>query len=311
MKNFTSLRSSLVSLLSVLTFLASAAAVQAAVPTISAVSPATASANLPVTLTASVSAAAGIQSCNLYVDLDDVGSMTVAGGTASKSYTFPSGGSRIAFVFCRDLDGHANSGSYTSLWVDGAIVSSSPLSGNGAAAPTIQTPITPTPTPTPTPPAPTGPAAGSLIKLACTATPDANDPCTAVYYLGQDAKRHAFPNAKVYFTWYTNFDSVITVSSTVMGNLTIGKNVTYRPGVRLVKFTTVNKVYAVSKTGGLRWLKDELTAAALFGPDWTTKVDDLDDTLYSNYQFGPMISSVNDYSVTAEMDAAKLIDHIL
>src|SRR5262249_22936910 len=52
------------------------------------------------------------------------------------------------------------------------------------------------------------PAPGGLVKLACPAKADVNHPCRAVYFFGNDGKRHAFPNARVYATWYADFSGV-------------------------------------------------------------------------------------------------------
>lgn len=265
-------------------------------PTIGEVSPVSATVGVPVTMSASVSAPSGILSCNLYVDLEDQGAMTVSGGIASLAYTFPSGGSRIAFVFCRDNDGHLNSGPNASIWVTGAATSSGPFTSGY------------TPTPAPTSTTPGTPAAGSLVKLACSATANTDDPCKAVYYYGADGKRHGFPNAKVFFTWYQNFDSVQTVSSTVLGNMPLGKNVTYRPGVRMVKFTSVNSVYVVARGAVLRWVSTEAVATALYGADWNTKIDDVSDVFYTNYTFGTQISAASDFNPTTEMNQAATID---
>ena len=67
---------------------------------------------------------------------------------------------------------------------------------------------------------------GDLIKLQCATGADVNDPCRAVYYLGANGKRFVFPNEKTYKTWYSDFSSVQTVSSTEMSSYTIGGNAT-------------------------------------------------------------------------------------
>lgn len=278
-----------------------------AAPVISAVTPASAMANVATTLSATVSASSGIKSCNLYVDLADVGAMNVSGNVASLSYTFPSGGARVAFVFCRDMSGGAASGPNTSIWVEGAIVSSGSFTGGNPPSTPPATSSTPSAELTPA----LGPTTGDLIKLGCTATADTNDPCKAVYYVGKDGKRHAFPNSKVYFTWYANFDTVLTVSSNVMGMFPLGKNVIYRPGTRLVKFTSLNNVYAVSKLDGLRWVTTESVATSLFGADWNTKIDDINDAFYGDYRFGSNIATKDEYSVEGEMNKAQTIDDTL
>ncbi len=312
------LKSSLYALSAFVSLLCATSA-HAAAPSISTVSPTTATTNVQTTLSATVTADAALQTCRLYVDLADVGAMNLSGNTASLAYTFTSGGSRIAFVFCRDQNGGIASGPYTSIWVEGAITPSDSFSGGGSSSPLTPAPTPapvmsePTSTPAVTPVAPisTGLVPGTLIKLACGLDADINDPCKAVYYIGRDGKRHSFPNARAYFTWYTNFDTVTIVTPEVMRNVPIGKNVTYRPGQRLVKFTSLNRVYAVSASTGLRWIPTESLAVSLFGADWSTKVDDIDDSFYTNYTFGADIQTTNDYSATIEALNASNLSSIL
>jgi hypothetical protein len=261
----------------------------------------------PATISASVSSGVPIQSCNLYVDNADKGTMTVAGGTASKSYTFQYSQVYTVFVFCRDTSGGLGKSDSVGIWVqtgppppegDPFGGSEEEQQGEEETQPEEQ-------------PEASSLEPGTLIKLACAEGAGPNDPCTAVYYYGSDEKRHAFPNSKVFFTWYDDFDSVVTVTPEVMGSIMLGTNVTYRPGVRMVKFTTVNKVYAVSGGGVLRWVTTEEVATALYGEDWNTKIDDIPDTFYTNYAFGNDVSSADGYGVESEKDAAPIIDDSL
>lgn len=276
----------------------------AAGPTIGAVSPASATANVPVTLQATVTTGAGIKSCNLYVDLADVGAMDVSGSTASKSYTFPSGGSRIAFVFCKDNAGGMASGPNTAIWVAGAIVPTGPMTGSEPEQPPAQTPDQ---TPTSTQ-GQTVSDARQLMKLECPADAAADHPCKAVYYIGADGKRHAYPNSKVFFTWYGDFGSVQTVSAEKLSSFPLGKNVAYRPGARMVKFTTLAKVYAVGQNGTLRWVASEDVAKALYGDEWNTKIDDIPDTFYTDYAFGADVNSASDFVPATESANAPTFD---
>lgn len=139
------------------------------------------------------------------------------------------------------------------------------------------------------------PSAGSLIKLSCPANADVNDPCKAVYYVGGDGKRHAFPNDKAYFTWFMDFSQVKTVTSAALAALPLGPNVTYRPGVRLVKFTTVDKVYAVGVGGDLRWITTEAAAQSLYGGTWNKQVDDISDAFFLDYRVGTDVVSATDF----------------
>jgi len=274
-----------------------------AAPTISEVSPVTAAAGTPVTLSATVNSSIAIQTCRLYVDLEDVGEMSVNGTLASRSYTFPAGGSRIAFVFCRDTASGMGAGPNTAIWATGAIQNSAPLSAPPSNPPTQQPAQNPTSTPT-TPPSVTR----RLIKTACPAHAAADDPCKAVYYVGADGKRHAYPNGAVFFTWYANFDSVETVTSGALSAYQLGANVTYRPGARMVKFTTLDRVYAVGSGGTLRWVKTEDTARSLYGSDWNKKIDDIPDAFFANYTFGADVDAATAFSPASEMTQSATFD---
>lgn len=141
-------------------------------------------------------------------------------------------------------------------------------------------------------------SSGDLIK----------GPEAAVYYYAQNGKRYVFPNDKTYFTWYLDFSSVKTITAQELAAIPIGGNVTYRPGVKLVKITTDPKVYAVSSFGTLRWMKTEAAAKDLYGSDWNQKVDDVPDTFFINYSIGADITAASDYSPAAEKVAVATIN---
>ena len=138
---------------------------------------------------------------------------------------------------------------------------------------------------------------GSLIK--------ASGP--AVYYYGTDGKRYVFPNEATFKTWYADFSTVKTISDAELAAILIGGNVTYRPGVRLVKITTDPKVYAVSAAGTLRHVASEAVAIALYGSDWAKKVDDVPDPFFVNYKQGSEIASSSDFKPSEITAAASTI----
>lgn len=115
-------------------------------------------------------------------------------------------------------------------------------------------------------------AAGSLIRVA-----DSN----AVYYVGNDGRRYTFPNSKTYHTWFEDFSEVQVVSS--FSAYPLGGNVAYRPGTRLIKIESDNKVFAVEPGNVLRWVPTEEVAAALFGSDWNKQIDDVPVIFFSDY----------------------------
>ena len=147
---------------------------------------------------------------------------------------------------------------------------------------------------------------GDLVKLKCDGTNASI--CTAVYYLGKDGKRYVFPNSKIYATWYDDFSSVKTISASALASYTIGGNVNYRPGVRMVKITSDPKTYAVAKNGVFRWVKTEAAAKALYGTDWNKKIDDLSDAFFFNYSIGKEIAVSTDYGVASQKSSATTIN---
>ncbi len=140
---------------------------------------------------------------------------------------------------------------------------------------------------------------GDLIRASLT---------PAVYYYGADGKRYVFPNERTYKSWYADFSSVKRISDADLQAVSIGGNVTYRPGVRMVKITTDPKVYAVDAGGSLRWVKDEATAKALYGDDWNKKVDDIPDAFFVNYKSGAEVAKAADYDKAAITAAASAIN---
>ncbi len=232
--------------------------------------------NVPVNITASYSDDTGVTGCVLQVNGGLVGPMqiTSAQGTASISYAFGSG-SDYYYVTVECSDAAGNLGNKT------AQITISDNPGTGTV--------------------PTG-TQDRLVKLKCPANKviDPNDPCKAVYFVGSDGKRHAFPNEHVFYTWYTNFGGVIELNSTELAGITLGANVTYRPGVRLVKFPSINKVYVVTRGGILRWVKTEAAAIVLYGTDWSKKVDDVSEAFYANYKFGADIDTGTEINIAAE-----------
>lgn len=121
----------------------------------------------------------------------------------------------------------------------------------------------------------------------------------AVYY-ASGGKRYVFPNEKIYFSWYRDFSGVRTVSDTELASHLIGGNVTYKPGVRLIKLQTDPKVYAVGAGGRLRWIATEEAAKSLYGAQWNKQVDDVSDAYFVDYREGDPIASAADFDPIAE-----------
>ncbi|MBD3251362.1 redoxin family protein [Candidatus Uhrbacteria bacterium] len=132
----------------------------------------------------------------------------------------------------------------------------------------------------------------------------------AVYYFNND-KRYVFPNDKVFFSWYNNFDHVLTISDAELAAIQIAGNVTYRPGKRLVKITTDPKVYAISDGNVLRWIPSEALAVELYGTDWATKVHDVPDAFFINYEIGDPLTEMMDYPVNTVLESYNTFEQVI
>jgi plastocyanin len=127
---------------------------------------------------------------------------------------------------------------------------------------------------------------GDLIKGKST---------SGVYYYASNGKRFVFPNEKTYFTWFKDFSGVKTISDAQLGVLPLGGNVTYRPGVKMLKITTDPRTYVVDQGGILRHVGSESLANTLYGLNWQDKIEDLPDPFFTNYKLGTAIQTASDY----------------
>jgi plastocyanin len=131
---------------------------------------------------------------------------------------------------------------------------------------------------------------------------------STVYYFAPDGKRYVFPNEKTYFTWYTDFSKVKTITDGQLGTIPLGRsNVTYRPGYKMIKVTTDPKTYAIDQGGVLRWVKSEQLAQTLYGLNWQDRIDDLPDPFFINYKVGTPIEMASEYSPADVLNATPNI----
>ncbi len=140
--------------------------------------------------------------------------------------------------------------------------------------------------------------ANTLVKIDGNAT---------VYWYASNGRRYVFPNPRTFYSWFTEADlaRVLTISPQELGSITIGGNVTYRPGVRLVKITTDPRVYAVGRYGQLRWITSEALAVQLYGANWARMVDDVPDEFFTNYRVGEPVYTSAQFNVQFEQDQAR------
>lgn len=130
-----------------------------------------------------------------------------------------------------------------------------------------------------------------------------------LYYIGEDGKRHVFPNDKVYYSWFEDFSEVVEIPLEELYDIPLASNVLYKPGNLLIKIQTDPKVYAVSKNGTLRWIKNEAMARELYGDNWNLLIDDVPDSFFTNYNIGDPVDSSDDYDPEEEEESYPTISH--
>lgn len=240
-------------------------------PTVPSVSPSSATEDEPVTFTVKPTGEAWTTSCTLYVGSSSVGAMTGSStGTYSKTHTFTNDGSYSVHALCVDGDGNRTTGPSRTVTVREVDEDDNEVEE------------------------------GSLIKTSSS---------SSVYYYGQDGKRHVFPNEDVFFSWYHDFDDVVTVSSSFMSSLSIGENVTIKPGTAVVKFATSQEVYAIAEGGILRHYLTPSLLEADYGSDWSRNdLVVIPDVFYSHYSIGSVIDSPSDYDPEDTEDGVTSID---
>jgi hypothetical protein len=126
----------------------------------------------------------------------------------------------------------------------------------------------------------------------CTSNTLIKGSSTAVYYCGANGKRYVFPNQKIYTSWYADFKNVITITDEQLARINLGGNVTYRPGVRMVKVQTDPRIYVVDKGGVLRYVTTPEIGQSMYGSKWSTYIDDLSEAFFVNYTVGEPITAL-------------------
>jgi len=214
---------------------------------------------------------------------------TSLGNNTAYTFTITGGQDTTGNALDLDIGLVPNPWTFTSVYESGggSLPPAPAPSAPAPAAPPAATPTTPTADlilqdPTPAASLPGGVAIGTLVKRA---------DMSAVYFIDQDNRRHAFPNEKVYHSYYPDFSGIDIISSATLAFIPLGSNVTMRPGTYLVKIQSDPKVYAVEPYGVLRWVSTEQIAISLYGSGWNSRIADVDPTFFTNYQVGSAITS--------------------
>ena len=122
-----------------------------------------------------------------------------------------------------------------------------------------------------------------LIKLK-------NNP--AVYYVDQNNLRHLIPTAETYYSWFDrDWSKVKTVTSEVLTQIPLGKNLTLRPGKNLVKFPYHPTLYAVEAGGVLSPFNNLTDVIYIYGQNWSNRLITLPDFVYNDYIVGQTLAA--------------------
>jgi hypothetical protein len=116
------------------------------------------------------------------------------------------------------------------------------------------------------------------------------------YYLGADGKRYIFPTEGTFKSWFGNREVTVEKTLEEVGEITIGGNVTYKPGTRLITTESVAEVFYVAPGGILRPINSTL-AEKLYGVNWKDMIDDLENHYFTNYKIGTALTSEEEVSV--------------
>lgn len=86
-------------------------------------------------------------------------------------------------------------------------------------------------------------------------------------YLVKDGEKLAFPSEKTYFTWFSSWSSVKTVSASTLASYEDGGTATFAPGTK-AKLAGDARVYVVGNDNALHWVTSETAAYSIFGKSW-------------------------------------------
>lgn len=243
------------------------------------VSPSSAIEDEEMTFTVRPTSDQTVRWCDLYINGHNVGDMTRrTDGSFVIDHTFATAGSYTVYAHCTDAGYDSTRGESRTVTVRRSTV------------PDVDD--------------------GKLIKIRCGSSAVVGDTCHAVYYYGDDGKRHSFPNESVYYSWYTTFEHVTEVSSLYMASIPIGKNVTYHPGSVLMQFASGEDIYAVAEPNTLRRYVNISLLRDDYSDTWESFLVKVPDTTYGNYSLGSVIDSSSDYDRGEAWEGAVSIDDL-
>jgi len=211
-------------------------------------------------------------------------------GTGTYNWTVPNISSTTVFVKAEGYDGAtylASDTSDTALTIIGTTVVTPPPTVPPENQPTTGTGVSPF---TGLPEVINVVSAGDVIRGVHYAT---------VYYIDANMNRRPFQDSQTFYTHYSSFYNVRTVTDATLSTLTMGKTMLPKAGAVLVKIVSDPRVYALETSYDglhetvLRWVPSEAVAKTLYGNNWADYVIDIPSTLYTHFGTGTSMSSTD------------------
>jgi hypothetical protein len=210
-------------------------------------------------------------------------------GSGSYNWTVPDVTTSTAWIKAEGYDGSVFLASDTS---------DSALSIVGTAA------VTPTPIPPqnqPTTGVGVSPLTGlpEVVNVVSVGDVLRGEHYPTVYYIDANMLRRPFQDSQTYFTHYSSWTTVRTVTDATLSTLTMGKPMLPKSGVVLVKIVSDPRVYALETSldglheVSLRWIPSETIAKALYGSTWADYVIDIPSTIYTHFGHGSDMSATD------------------
>lgn len=108
-----------------------------------------------------------------------------------------------------------------------------------------------------------------------------------IYYLNHEGKRVVFPDEQTFLSWYPDYTAVKTIPQEVLESFPLsGRNATIRPGTYLIKIQSAPFVYLIGFQKTLYPLRDEEQAIEAFGGEWSSRLLDIPEYFFVNYDEG-------------------------
>ncbi len=114
-----------------------------------------------------------------------------------------------------------------------------------------------------------------------------------IYLVTKEGGRRPFFSEQTFFTHYSDFSQVKTVTDATLAVLPLGAPVLPKAGVVLMKIQSDPSVYAIEEMNGevvKRKIPNEAVATAVYGSDWGDYVIDVEPTLYARFVNGAEIA---------------------